>query len=1004
MDNTAKQNISICSYNCNGFKGSVSYIENLCQRHDFTFLSETMLQSSDQQVATSCFGDNFWTSFTWSDNVSVGRPSGGLAFILKRNDMLTYSRISCDSERIMVININDQHKSAIFTLVGVYLPANLGTITNRNSYIETLNILQGVLDNIHNPYTVVGDFNASLPIHKLLSTCWYKTRPFTPHSKILYDFLYDNELSVGNILYPQHVTYTWKRGKNQSLIDFITLSKGMLQYVNGCMTLHDEPENLSDHLAIVCNLTIDVKVPGTDQTRHYSKVFPMPKWNSNEFKEKYIHSLALNLKAIDLENIDQISHKDHAAKVIEYTDQCLSEAIHTAVNQANPKVAGPKKNHLSPHWTQSCSQARDRHRLWYRIYKDNGRPSEGIVYECYKMSKYQFRQACRKAINDSKAQKIADLCNDYKHCKTGTFWNKLKRMGNNHQRPENDISISDLSAHFQNKFEYGNFDTSDEGKRLRKQVENKYNAIINSPDMTFLFTTQMVQKYVEKLNMTAAPGLNGVDANHIKTGLKAGLAPYISYLLTLCLRFSVVPDSFVNGLLIPIPKKTNCDTSEPSNYRPIIISVVLSKLIELYVLDTTTYDPHSHMFGFVEQRGTEMAISLTHDIISTVKSQGSTVYMCSLDAQSAFDGISHSVLFDRAYNHFSKRSWALMYMWYSNIKATLALGNELSEPIPIYKGTRQGGLTSSVIFNIVYQSLVQSVNNLPNGITIDGKNFNILVYADDILLTSVTPHGLQLLIDAACSEISKIGLNFNPSKTFCHINGPRQFIQEPQWTIDSSYLVNKDTITYLGADLNNNSSAAHTNARINACIRSFYALGSAGITSSSMDYQVKGVLWNSILRPTLTYACAAIPMNQQDMKALESCQGKLVKQSLKVSKLCHSSNLLTAMRIHKLEMTIKMQTLGLLRSNMLIKSAAQYFTISQWNVNNPNTMLNRSKIICDELGLNIFKVLYDPKYLLNFKSRFYHCEPNGIVDSLKYLLSDFNCDNRNIFHLMLMPF
>ena len=38
----------------------------------------------------------------------------------------------------------------------------------------------------------------------------------------------------------------------------------------------------------------------------------------------------------------------------------------------------------------------------------------------------------------------------------------------------------------------------------------------------------------------------------------------------------VVPDSFTNGLLIPIPKKSGCDTSVPKNWWPIIISTTFS--------------------------------------------------------------------------------------------------------------------------------------------------------------------------------------------------------------------------------------------------------------------------------------------------------------------------------------------------------------------------------------------------------------------------------------------
>ena len=55
----------------------------------------------------------------------------------------------------------------------------------------------------------------------------------------------------------------------------------------------------------------------------------------------------------------------------------------------------------------------------------------------------------------------------------------------------------------------------------------------------------------------------------------------------------MVPGSFTNGLLIPIPKKSGCDTSVPKNWRPIIISTTLSKLMEMYILEESS----GHIFS-----------------------------------------------------------------------------------------------------------------------------------------------------------------------------------------------------------------------------------------------------------------------------------------------------------------------------------------------------------------------------------------------------------------------
>jgi hypothetical protein len=41
--------------------------------------------------------------------------------------------------------------------------------------------------------------------------------------------------------------------------------------------------------------------------------------------------------------------------------------------------------------------------------------------------------------------------------------------------------------------------------------------------------------------------------------------------------------------------------------------------------------------------------------------------MCSLDAEGAFDGIPHPILFNKAMDIIEDRNWKLLYNWYANI-------------------------------------------------------------------------------------------------------------------------------------------------------------------------------------------------------------------------------------------------------------------------------------------------------------------------------------------------
>ena len=100
---------------------------------------------------------------------------------------------------------------------------------------------------------------------------------------------------------------------------------------------------------------------------------------------------------------------------------------------------------------------------------------------------------------------------------------------------------------------------------------------------------------------------------------------------------------------MPILKKPGLDERDANNYRPIVISAVLSKIIELHAIETSTFKPDDLMFGYVDGRSTEMGITLANDVFTYMNTNGSSVYLCSLDAQAAFDGISHLVLFTLLY-------------------------------------------------------------------------------------------------------------------------------------------------------------------------------------------------------------------------------------------------------------------------------------------------------------------------------------------------------------------
>ena len=153
-----------------------------------------------------------------------------------------------------------------------------------------------------------------------------------------------------------------------------------------------------------------------------------------------------------------------------------------------------------------------------------------------------------------------------------------------------------------------------------------------------------------------------------------------------------------------------------------------------------------------------MAICLAHDVASYGWSHGFATFLCSMDAAGAFDSIPHPVIFHKTMDVLPDNEWMLLVYWYSKLKEYTKWNNQISSEIFIQKGTRQGGLSSPKIFNMVYKDLIELLSNCNQGITIKGMHFNVYCYADDILLSSTSSIGLQTLIDKANAYMTQLSL------------------------------------------------------------------------------------------------------------------------------------------------------------------------------------------------------------------------------------------------------
>ena len=423
----------------------------------------------------------------------------------------------------------------------------------------------------------------------------------------------------------------------------------------------------------------------------------------------------------ELVTSDEIVGPNNAQSYVDGYCSDITSSIHKATEQAlmmlpKQKCVRPLRKHW---WSQSCKEAKMRHKFWLSLWNDCKRPREGVVYETYKATKNNYRKACRNAFKYSAKMNFKTCSRLLQNKHTKAFWNHIKKAKNRDKNNNySDISLKDLEEQYSKKFMYDENKESDTVKSARVDVEKKLEAL-KSVFRAFNITIVNLRDCLKYLKKGRAAGKDGLVTEHLLYGSDSLLYIHLCKLLSICYQYGVVPSIFRQGILVPILKKPTLDPSCAKNFRPVIISTVFSKIVELIILKSVNnLELSDAQFGFISGRGTTEAISLAHDLCAYANHRGSSLFMCGLDAQGAFDCIPNPVLFQKADSVLPDQCWRLLHSWYKDITVQVRWG-PLGNPIRVMKGTRQGGLSCTFLFNLVYKDMIRTLQSTVGGFTRD---------------------------------------------------------------------------------------------------------------------------------------------------------------------------------------------------------------------------------------------------------------------------------------------
>lgn len=240
-------------------------------------------------------------------------------------------------------------------------------------------------------------------------------------------------------------------------------------------------------------------------------------------------------------------------------------------------------------------------------------------------------------------------------------------------------------------------------------------------------TTTEVSKIIDSLDPNVSSGIDDISTKCIKC-MKDIILEDLTACINRCLAEGKFPDVLKIAKVTPI-FKSGC-RNDPSNYRPISVLPVISKIIEKILHDrlnsylTAINFLSNKQYGF---RSKSSTLSATIDLLTTIKTSNDK-RMISLgiliDLKKAFDTVSHKLLLNKLENMGLSGSALGIYQSYlSNRKQVVRVGRTISDTHDVICGIPQGSILGPLLFLVYVNDIHQA-----------GLQGHITLYADDTSL------------------------------------------------------------------------------------------------------------------------------------------------------------------------------------------------------------------------------------------------------------------------------
>ena len=391
------------------------------------------------------------------------------------------------------------------------------------------------------------------------------------------------------------------------------------------------------------------------------------------------------------------------------------------------------------------------------------------------------------------------------------------------------------------------------------------------PNITF--TTEGIEKLLTKLSPRKACGPDLIPIRVLREAAKE-ITPILQIIFTQSYETGTLPKDWLSANIIAVFKKGN--KSLPSNYRPISLTCVITKLMEHIIFHAIMEHLDvkkvlaSYQHGFRKKHSTESQLITTLEEITRSLDNNHQTDLVILDFSKAFDTVAHQRLLNKiAYYGVRDKTNAWIRTWLTTRNQKVVIEGEESQSVHVDSGVPQGTVLGPLMFLLF-------INDIGDNIT-----STIKLFADDCLLfrtikTDDDTAILQTDLDRLNDWSRTWQMSFNTKKCYS------MRIQRKKNPITRNYKMGGEILhhvssqAYLGVEIHENLNwKSHITTVASKAGRT---LGFLRRNLGKCSPQIKEKAYISLVRSQLEYASAVWdPHRQTQIDQLEKIQRRAVR-------------------------------------------------------------------------------------------------------------------------------